>query len=91
MAKLNMPTLIRIWFREILGLFLILVGLYAWMMALNFFDHIMIIEGIGAFFIGLLPFKGGIHLMKVGLAAHILLAETKTGDKLTKSRKEDHS
>jgi hypothetical protein len=80
-------TLIRVVLRELFGFFLVLVGLYAWMICLSFFDQTMIIEGVMLFFIGLVTFKGGLHLMKVGMAAHILLTDHKTEEKSQKGRK----
>lgn len=80
-----MPTWFRIWFREIFGLFLVLVGLWAWGICMNFLNNIQLIEGAFVFFMGLVSFKAGVHMMKVGLAAHILLTEPKIEDKTPNS------
>lgn len=63
--------------REILGGFFVFLGLFAFLICLDFLYARRLIEGVITFFFGLAVFKAGIHLLKVGLAAHILINETR--------------
>jgi len=65
----------RFWIREILGLLLIVGGLYSFLLTIS-----IITSNPSAFFnalhttvIGIFVFRGGIHLLKVATAARICL------------------
>lgn len=66
----------RTWLRELLGLFFAFFGLFVWVICIDFFYAIRLIEAGFLFFMGMISFKAGIHLIRVGMAARILL----TGD-----------
>lgn len=71
----------RTWLRELLGVGLVLFGLFVWSMCMLLLLSTQLIEGSVFFFIGMISFKAGIHLIRVGMAARILLGEGKTADK----------
>jgi hypothetical protein len=66
----------RFWIREITGILLMLAGLYCFLLTIS-----IITSNPSAFFsaihttvIGIFVFRGGIHLLKVAVAARIALA-----------------
>jgi len=70
--------MIRFWFRELLGLFLILIGLYVLVICLSMLLETnppteKLLEAPVICFIGFVVFRGGIHLLKVAVAARIAM------------------
>src|SRR5260370_16294671 len=63
----------RFWIREILGLFLVGLGLFAFYMCVVLLFNHSIIEVGPLFVIGIVVFRGGIHLLKVAVAALICM------------------
>ncbi len=65
----------RFWVREILGWLLVGLGLYVFLIcfALLVRDRPLIIEAGPLTLIGIIIFRGGIHLLKVAAAARICL------------------
>ena len=60
------------WIREIAGWLLIALGLYAFYLAMYvYLPNGKYIESIPAVIIGLMIFRGGIHLLKVAVAARV--------------------
>jgi hypothetical protein len=57
------------WVREIAGWLLILVGLYAFYEMYDFLLRKRIFEAMPLAFVGFVIFRGGIHLLKVAVAA----------------------
>lgn len=66
------------WSREIAGWFLILVGLFAFLSAYNLLLNKRIFEAGPMVFIGFIVFRGGVHILKVAVAAQAsrMLPET---------------
>src|SRR5713101_1015338 len=68
----------RFWIREILGWLLIGLGLFDFYMCVVLLFNHSVIEVGPMFVIGIVVFRGGIHLLKVAVAARIcLLAQAK--------------
>ena len=63
----------RFWSREVSGWFLIGVGLYTFFSCYQFLSRGRIWEAAPLTIIGVFLFRGGIHLVKVALAARICL------------------
>jgi hypothetical protein len=63
----------RFWIREILGWFLVGLGLFAFYMCVVLLFNHSIIEVGPLFVIGIVVFRGGIHLLKVAVAARICM------------------
>jgi hypothetical protein len=63
----------RFWSREVSGWFLIGVGLYTFFTCYQFLLRGRIWEAAPLTIIGIFLFRGGIHLVKVALAARICL------------------
>jgi hypothetical protein len=63
----------RFWAREIVGWALVLLGLFVLFFAFLFLLEHYIIEGGPLTFIGIIIFRGGIHLLKVSVAARVCL------------------
>jgi hypothetical protein len=62
------------WIRELAGWAMVLAGLYLFAICLGLLNDRRVIEaGIGAG-IGVIVFRGGIHLIKVATAARVVLA-----------------
>jgi len=60
------------WVREIAGWLLIALGLYAFYLAMYvYLPNGKYLESVPAVIIGLLIFRGGIHLLKVAVAARV--------------------
>jgi len=62
------PTM-TYWVREIAGWLLILAGLAAFYQSYDFLMRKRVIEAVPLAFIGFVIFRGGIHLLKVAVAA----------------------
>ncbi len=67
--------MIRFWFRELMGWLLVLVGLYlfAVCLALLLSPEPSILEAPVVSLIGIVVFRGGIHLLKVAVAARVCM------------------
>jgi hypothetical protein len=63
----------RFWTREVAGWLLIGVGLYVFYQSYRQFDAHYIVEGGGLAMVGIFIFRGGIHLLKVAVAAQVCL------------------
>jgi hypothetical protein len=63
----------RFWSREVSGWFLIGIGLYTFFLCYQFLLRGRIWEAGPLTIIGIFLFRGGIHLVKVALAARICL------------------
>jgi hypothetical protein len=63
----------RFWIREIAGWLLVLLGLYVCFKAYEFCRFRMLLEAWPVAIIGIFVFRGGIHLLKVAVAARICL------------------
>ena len=65
----------RFWFRELTGWILILLGLLVFFIcvAVLLTSHPKILESGPMAFIGFVIFRGGIHLLKVAVAARVVL------------------
>ena len=63
----------RFWIREVLGWFLVALGLFAFYMCVVLLFNHSIIEVGPMFVIGIVVFRGGIHLLKVAVAARICM------------------
>jgi hypothetical protein len=61
----------RFWLREIAGWLLVLVGLYVFYLTYVMILNRMIWEAGEWAFIGIIIFRGGIHLLKVAVAARV--------------------
>ena len=63
----------RFWIREIMGWLLVGLGLFVfYMCVVLLFNHYITEVGM-VFIIGIVVFRGGIHLLKVAVAARICL------------------
>lgn len=58
------------WAREIGGWLLVLAGLAAFYQSYDFLMRKRVIEAVPLAFVGFIIFRGGIHLLKVAVAAH---------------------
>jgi hypothetical protein len=68
----------RFWIREVLGWVLVGLGLFDFYMCVVLLFNHSVIEVGPMFVIGIVVFRGGIHLLKVAVAARIcLLAQAK--------------
>ena len=71
----------RVWVREWVGWFLVALGLATFYICYEFLLVNHIIEVGPLVFIGFILFRGGIHLLKVSVAAQICLqAEKRLGE-----------
>ena len=71
--------MVRFWFRELVGWLLLLLGLGVFYLAAALMlspppGPEAIFEGPALIVIGIVIFRGGIHLLKVSLAARVCLA-----------------
>jgi hypothetical protein len=67
------------WIREIMGWVLVGLGLFVFYLCVVLLFNHAVIEVGPLFIIGIVVFRGGIHLLKVAVAARIcLLAQEKT-------------
>jgi hypothetical protein len=74
----------KYWTREVAGWLLIGVGLYVFYQSYRQFDAHYIVEGGGLAMVGIFIFRGGIHLLKVAVAAQVCLEKS---DSRTQSRR----
>jgi antibiotic biosynthesis monooxygenase (ABM) superfamily enzyme len=67
--------MIRFWFRELMGWLLVLAGLYLLVvcLALLLSPEPSILEAPLVSLIGIVVFRGGIHLLKVAVAARVCM------------------
>ena len=63
----------RFWIREIMGWLLVGLGLFAFYMCVVLLFNHSVIEVGPLFVIGIVVFRGGIHLLKVAVAARICM------------------
>ena len=63
----------RFWIREVMGWLLVGLGLFAFYMCLVLLFNHSVIEVGPLFVIGVVVFRGGIHLLKVAVAARICM------------------
>ena len=63
----------RYWVREFAGWVLVGLGLLVFYACYDFLTHGQVVEAGGFTFIGILLFRGGIHLLKMAVAARICL------------------
>lgn len=65
--------MIHFWVREILGWVLVLLGLYVFLISLAILlrSNPSILEAPAIVLIGIIIFRGGIHLLKVAVAARV--------------------
>ena len=61
----------RFWFRELAGWALVLLGLFVFYLCLALLLSERILEAGPLTFIGFIIFRGGIHLLKVAVAARV--------------------
>jgi hypothetical protein len=64
------------WSREVAGWLLILVGLFAFWEAYGLLLNKRILEAPPLVFVGFIVFRGGIHVLKVAVAAQAALGQT---------------
>jgi len=71
--------MIRFWFRELMGWLLVLAGLYLFFvcLALLLGPEPSILEAPVVSLIGIVVFRGGIHLLKVAVAARVCMQTQK--------------
>jgi hypothetical protein len=70
--------MIHFWVREILGWVLVVIGLYLFMVTVAILltqppQHPRILEAPALVIIGIIVFRGGIHLLKVAVAARVCM------------------
>ncbi|MFO0948042.1 MAG: hypothetical protein U1D30_19320 [Planctomycetota bacterium] len=65
--------LVTLWVREIAGWMLLALGLLLFLYCLSFLGDRRVIEGSVTASIGVVVFRGGIHLVKVATAARVVL------------------
>lgn len=63
------------WIREIAGWVLVLLGLALFLYCLAFLGEGLVIEGAIVAGMGVVVFRGGIHLIRVAAAARVVLAD----------------
>jgi hypothetical protein len=63
----------RFWLRELAGWALVVLGLAIFGLAIRFLWYARMIEGPSVGVIGFIVFRGGIHLLKVAVAARVCL------------------
>jgi hypothetical protein len=73
----------RFWIRELAGWLLVLAGLYFCYVSLSIVTNYpsRFFDAIHPTVIGIFVFRGGIHLLKVAVAARICLAATERTDR----------
>jgi hypothetical protein len=65
--------MIRLWSREIAGWLLLLLGLAIFYLCFVFLAQQLVVQAIPLTVIGIFVFRGGLHLLKVAVAAQICL------------------
>jgi hypothetical protein len=63
----------RFWGREVAGWALVVAGLFVFYLCFAFLSQGRVVETGPAAFIGFIVFRGGIHLLKVALAARVCM------------------
>ena len=63
----------RFWAREVIGWALVCLGLFVFFFAFLFLLEHYILEGGPLTFIGFVLFRGGVHLLKVSMAARVCM------------------
>lgn len=64
---------VTLWIREVAGWMLLALGLLLFVYCLNFLADRRVIEGSVTASVGVVTFRGGIHLVKVATAARVFL------------------
>jgi len=59
------------WLREVAGWVLVVIGLWIFLMCFQFLSATHIFEAWPAALVGIIVFRGGIHLLKVAVAARV--------------------
>ena len=72
------------WSREIAGWVLILGGLFAFLQAYGLLINRRIFEAAPMTFIGFIVFRGGIHVLKVAVAAQAAMTQTELAQPATR-------
>ena len=77
------------WSREIAGWALLLIGLWICWNAYSLFLHKRVLDGTPVMFMGFIVFRGGIHVLKVAVAAQAacMLPETAPTQSVRRSLK----
>jgi hypothetical protein len=78
----------RFWTREAAGWALVAIGLVAFAASYLLLISLAYFEAVPLIFVGVIIFRGGIHLLKVAVAARVCMetAEKKPREPLTTSR-----
>jgi hypothetical protein len=66
----------RLWIREVAGWLLVLLGLFLFYRCYGLLtdpEHSHILEGGSLSLVGIIVFRGGIHLLKIAVAAEVCL------------------
>jgi hypothetical protein len=63
----------RFWLRELMGWFLVALGLFVFYLCFQLLVNHYILEGGPLTLVGIIIFRGGIHLLKVAVAARVCL------------------
>jgi hypothetical protein len=61
------------WLRELAGWALVMIGLAIFGLSIVFLQRHFMIEGPSLIVVGFIVFRGGIHLLKVAVAARVCL------------------
>jgi hypothetical protein len=75
----------RFWTRELAGWLLIVVGLFIFRQCYNLLihpDHFLL-EGGALTLVGIIVFRGGIHLLKIAVAAQVCVQANETLEQRT--------
>jgi hypothetical protein len=67
------------WLREVAGWALVVLGLLIFLMCFQFLTASAIFEAWPLAIVGIVVFRGGIHLLKVAVAARVCLEAAKKG------------
>ncbi len=72
---------LRFWLREVAGWLMVALGIFGFYVCFVLILYRQILEAGSATFISVVLFRGGIHLLKVAVAARICMqAQEKVGD-----------
>jgi len=61
------------WLREVAGWVLVVIGLFTFLLCYGFLTQGRVVETGPLAFIGFIIFRGGIHLLKVAVAARVCM------------------